>query len=380
MTFLGELFSCGACKDKRDDYINDDEALGFETFYNHFDKMLISMLKNIDLKMITDDILFYSSGNLINVFDLKRILMKYTKNYDEIIKYLESAYYIMPNKELVKKSFDNYRQLNIKLIMLNELEKFKDFADHIDNSQEYNAKDEQYKQVYKLNTTYVLFFFTTYTSYPDKEKAILFFKLIDNEGLNYIKATTDSFYDLMSIYINQSLLTTDFIGNFYIKEKTLLCLRHKEEFINFKKAILFFKEFEGFYDKFVTYVINHEIFYQQIADQKICLKTSIDQESNVNSTNLFTFVLNHKEYNIFKPKHIRKMLDDYLNIIRQKYLAYETELSSLIKYYHIHYTENLSLISRYNFDRVEDKGLKTSFLKLDKEVLGHKENFKFLLK
>ena len=155
----------------------------------------------------------------INVATFKNILKNFTRFPNLILKYLESAFYILSNKQLLQQSYRNYFDFSIRSIILNELDEFNNlFEKVVVENQNFNSNHYLYHKHQKLNTAYTVFFFIIYSLVTYEEKSNLLFCVFDSNSENFLNFN-DNLLKFLSLYIEQCLYMADFAGNFYLKDK-----------------------------------------------------------------------------------------------------------------------------------------------------------------
>ena len=369
------------CCNRTEDESFKDEEIG-EDLYLHCENLLSHLASNIDIKALVNEILFNSIHNYIKVPRLLEILTKYTKYPNIILKYLESAFYIVPNtsKELQSQSYKNYFNFNLKMLILFEVGDFNQlFEEVIEVTPDFNSKHPLYQKDYRLNAIFTIFFFIIFSHSANEEKIDLLFSIFDHDSKHYFYANKN-FLRFLTMYVEQGLFMTDFVVNFYLKEHLSLSLSYKKQFIAWKTILIFIKEFPGVMDDYVMHIANNLLF-QHKSKQKI-YNASISipgYEESKQVKNLFRTILKANNYQFLSPISLRKKLSHFINNTSETFELFKKELSVMINYYEcLHLNKEYPLKLFGMSDKSKNFNLKEQFRCIETKI-APKENFMFLI-
>jgi len=302
------------CRDHNDDYFDENDI--DENYYLHFDLLQSSLLRNIDLKNIIDEIVFNTTEQFIRLKVFKEILKKYTLHSDKIIEILVSAFFILPTKNIINESYENYLKFNIQFIILNEIE-FNKYIEFINKSTNFNSKNKEFIQDSKLNSMYIIFFLISFSEFNEINNVIkikVIFSMLDGHSKKFIRRDENEVEEILTKYVEFCLFITDIVSNFFLESKSKKVATFKKQFIAYKTHLLFLKEFANLFDQFVEYIIDNLIFTKQQSNQKIYYNVNNLYNDSLEPSNIFGYIFKMNNYALFKPMEIRNRLTEFLKL------------------------------------------------------------------
>ena len=275
-------------------------------------------------------ILMNSNNTYIHTKQLFRLFTMFGLS-ETIEHFLRYSFFIINVDNYKKQLHNRYRTLNLQLIIAHTLKKLNNKSLQkilsIKNGTK-NVIDNNLDNL-RYETIYVLFYIITFGRMSQKQKAKLFFKVID--GSNRTKGLTKSSVALILImikYVKFLLIFTDNVFNELLAEdgyanlyKDFMEKSNQSLYIFFKIHILQMRCSEGKERDFAIYICHKYLFQENLSMKSIDEKTFIE---NMEKSNFDFFNLNS----------IRSSFLDFWTIyLKKKNDIFMIELYNMLKYY-----------------------------------------------